>query len=119
MPAEGRENPLLKKGNSDAFFREKYLTKNKYPLYLRGIQALDSHVMDRRYSGEIAAHQACKTMYLAACLLTGQTFHKIERPENYIAESIGKSKYKKFSYIKKQKLESYGYLVEAVRLLEE
>lgn len=30
MPAEGRENHLLKKGNSDAFFREKYLTKNKY-----------------------------------------------------------------------------------------
>lgn len=29
MPAEGRENPLLKKGNFDAFFREKYLTKNK------------------------------------------------------------------------------------------
>lgn len=28
MPAEGRENPLLKKGNSDAFLREKYLTKN-------------------------------------------------------------------------------------------
>jgi len=31
MPAEGRENPLLKKGNSDAFFREKYLTKNTLP----------------------------------------------------------------------------------------
>ena len=31
MPAEGRENPLLKKGNSDAFFREKYLTKNTRP----------------------------------------------------------------------------------------
>ena len=30
MPAEGRENPLLKKGNSDAFFREKYLTKNNH-----------------------------------------------------------------------------------------
>ena len=30
MPAEGRENPLLKKGNSDAFFREKYLTKNRW-----------------------------------------------------------------------------------------
>ena len=30
MPAEGRENPLLKKGNSDAFFREKYLTKNTF-----------------------------------------------------------------------------------------
>ena len=32
MPAEGRENPLLKKGNFDAFFREKYLTKNS-PTY--------------------------------------------------------------------------------------
>lgn len=32
MPAEGRENPLLKKGNSDAFFREKYLTKNSKSL---------------------------------------------------------------------------------------
>lgn len=30
MPAEGRENPLLKKGNSDAFFREKYLTKKHF-----------------------------------------------------------------------------------------
>ena len=30
MPAESRENPLLKKGNSDAFFREKYLTKNNH-----------------------------------------------------------------------------------------
>lgn len=27
MPAGNRENPLLKKGNSDAFFREKRLTK--------------------------------------------------------------------------------------------
>ena len=33
MPAEGRENPLLKKGNSDAFFREKYLTKNRENRY--------------------------------------------------------------------------------------
>ena len=32
MPAEGRENPLQKKGNSDAFFREKYLTKNNLTL---------------------------------------------------------------------------------------
>lgn len=39
MPAEGRENHLLKKGNSDAFFREKYLTKNifveGYAIYYR------------------------------------------------------------------------------------
>ena len=29
MPAESRENPMLKKGNSDAFFKEKHLTKNR------------------------------------------------------------------------------------------
>lgn len=39
MPAEGRENPLLKKGNSDAFFREKYLTKNNQ----KEKSELDSH----------------------------------------------------------------------------
>ena len=33
MPAESRENPLLKKGNSDAFFKEKYLTKNTQMFY--------------------------------------------------------------------------------------
>ena len=41
MPAEGRENPLLKKGNSDAFFREKYLTKNKQVIL--GIYQKNSH----------------------------------------------------------------------------
>ena len=29
MPAEGMENPLLKKGNSDAFFREKYVNNGE------------------------------------------------------------------------------------------
>ena len=36
MPAESRENPLLEKGNFDAFFREKYLTKN-----IPGVEYLD------------------------------------------------------------------------------
>lgn len=95
------------------------LERDEYPLYIRGIQALDSHVMNGKYSGEIAAQQACKVMYLASCLLKEQPFQKIEDPQFYIAKSIGQSRYKKFGYMKKQKLESYGYLVEAVRLLEE
>ena len=40
MPAEGKENPLLKKGNSDAFFREKYLTKNIDPTTQQIFQCL-------------------------------------------------------------------------------
>jgi hypothetical protein len=32
--------------------------------------------------------------------------------------NIGKSKFKNLSYIKRLKLEAYGYLYEAVKLLE-
>ena len=53
MPAEGRENPLLKKGNSDAFFREKYLTKNIRTGVLKNTR-LDT-VLNRSYS-ELADH---------------------------------------------------------------
>lgn len=100
---------IIGKGTSD---------EKEYPFYLSGAKSLDNHVLGGRYSGEIAALQACKAMYLAACVLTGSTYKKIEHPEEYIDADIGKTKYKKLSYIKKYKLESYGYLVEAVRLLE-
>ena len=93
--------------------------KEEYPLYIKGIQSLGGHVIGMKYSGEIAAHQACKVMYLTACILTDHKYQKIEHPEIYLDESLGKSKYKKMAYMKRQKLESYGYLVEAVRLLDE
>ena len=80
---------------------------------------LDGHVLRGKYNGELAAMDACQVMYLAACVLKRQPFVKIENPENYIAENISKSQYRKLSYMKKHKLEAYGYLVEAVRLLEE
>lgn len=94
-----------------------FLDAEEYPLYISGAKALDNHVLGGRYSGEVAALQACKVMYLASCVLTGSPFRKIQHPEEYIDASIGKTKYKRLSYIKKYKLESYGYLVEAVRLL--
>lgn len=68
---------------------------------------------------EMAAIQACSVMYMAACILKNKEFVKIEKPEDYLKDSISKSKYKNLAYIKKLKLEAYGYLVEAVRLLEE
>ncbi len=63
--------------------------------------------------------QACSVMYMAACILKNKEFVRIEKPEDYLKDSISKSKYKNLAYIKKLKLEAYGYLVEAVRLLEE
>lgn len=95
------------------------MEKEDYQEYIKGIRSVGSHIISSGYNGEIAANQACKVMYLAACLLTGDTFRKIEHPEDYINQNLGKSIYRKLSYMKKQKLEAYGYLVEAVRLLNE
>ena len=93
--------------------------KEDYTEYLKGIKAVGTNILFLNYSGEIAAHQACKVMYLAACLLKEKEFVKIEHPEEYINQKIDQKKYKGLSNIKKQKLEAYGYLVEAVQLLEE
>lgn len=95
------------------------IEKKDYAEYLMGIKAVGTHILFLNYSGEIAAHQACKVMYLAACLLKQKNFIKIEYPELYIDRKFDNKKYKGLSSIKKQKLEAYGYLVEAVHLLEE
>lgn len=89
-----------------------------YRKLITGIKSIRTHIFRENYSGEIAAIQACSVMYMAACVLKKE-FVRIENPEMYIKDSIGKSKYKSLSYIKRIKLEAYGYLVEAVRLLEE
>lgn len=96
-----------------------YTDPEEYPMYVEGANALDSHILRGKYNGETAAINACQVMYLAACVLKRNPFKRIENPERYIDEKMAKSKYKRLSYIKKHKLEAYGYLVEAVRLLEE
>jgi predicted nucleotidyltransferase component of viral defense system len=95
------------------------LEKDDYPEYIAGIQSAASHIIAYKYSGEIAAHQACKVMYLATGLLKNKEFVKIENPEIYLDQTISNTKYKKLTGIKKQKLEAYGYLYEAVKLLDE
>ncbi|MBR3761464.1 MAG: nucleotidyl transferase AbiEii/AbiGii toxin family protein [Lachnospiraceae bacterium] len=93
--------------------------KEDYKEYIKGIKAVGTHILFLDYSGEIAAHQACKVLYLVTCLLKEKVFIKIEHPEIYIEQKIDQKKYKGLSSIKKQKLEAYGYLVEAIRLLED
>lgn len=91
----------------------------EYRKLVGGIKSIRTHMFKENYSGEIAAIQACSVMYMAACVLKNKEFVRIEAPENYIKDSIGKSRFKNLSYIKRLKLEAYGYLVEAVQLLEE
>lgn len=95
------------------------IRKEEYIEYLKGIKAVGTHILFLNYSGEIAAHQACKVIYLAACILKEKEFAEILNPEWYIDQKLDNKKYKGLSSIRKQKLEAYGYLVEAVHLLEE
>ena len=93
--------------------------KEEYPLFLRGIKSIGGHILGMKYSGEIAAQQACKVLYLASCLLTNSKYKPIIDAHLYANVSIATSKYNKLAYIRKQSLEAYGYLVEAVHLLDE
>ena len=92
--------------------------KQDYLEYLRGIKAISNHILTMKYSGEIASHQACKVLYLAACLTTEATLKHIVNPEDYIDQNISSDRYRKLSSIKKQNLESFGYLVESIKLLD-
>ena len=92
---------------------------DEYRKLMQGIKRIRTHMYKEMYSGEIAAVQACSVMYMAACVLKNQEFKRIENPEQYIADSVGKTKYKTLGYMKRMKLEAYGYIVEAVRLLEQ
>lgn len=91
----------------------------EYQKLMCGIKSIRTHIFNEKYSGEIAAIQACSVLYMAARILKNKEFKRIKKPENYIKDRIGRSKYTRLAYIKKLKLEAYGYLVEAVRILEE
>ncbi len=91
-----------------------------YKNYQKGMDGIRGHVYKQKYNGEVAVLYACEVMYLAASILTNQkTCPRITNPESYIDAAITLPQYKKFSYLKRAKLEAYAYLVEAVKLLEE
>jgi hypothetical protein len=95
-----------------------YIEPEEYKLYLSGISKITGHIFNIKYSGEMAAIDACKVMCLAACVLTNRDkMIIINKPEDYLFEKISLKKYSKLSYIKKMKLEAYGYLIEATKIM--
>lgn len=100
--------------------RGSVVAKEDYPVYKKGITALSSHIFSGKYTGDMAAFQACKVFYLAACLLTDQnTLINVVNPDDYKNQKIPLKAYKKLDYIRKMDLEAYAYLLEGTRLLEQ
>lgn len=91
---------------------------NEYPMYLAGIKSISTHIYDERYSAEKAVQSACKTMYLAACILRKSNFEKIIDCNLYLDCNIGKSNYSKLSKLRKFNAEAFAYVIKTVELLE-
>lgn len=89
----------------------------EFPLFVKGIHSIGGHVLSMRYNAPLAAEQASRVMYLAACLLTGNPFVPIREPETYLKANISKSPYKRLSYMRGQNAEAFAYIVEAVRMI--
>ncbi len=94
------------------------IDKNDYAEYLRGIKSLRNHILLNSYNTDDATWKACKVMYLASCLFSGNPFKKIEQPASYLSERLVGDQYKKLSYVRRQRPDAYACLVEATRNLE-
>ena len=94
------------------------INKEDYSEYLRGIKSLKNHILLSGYNTDDATWKACKVMYLASCLLSGNPFRKIDNPEDYISARLEGEQYKKLSYVRKQQTDAYAYLVEATKNLK-
>lgn len=90
-----------------------------YQNYQKGLSGIRGHIYKTKYNGEYAAIYACEVMYLAASVLTNRNdCPYITQPEIYNDVKLALKEYQKLSYIKKVKLEAYGYIVEAVKMLK-
>jgi hypothetical protein len=92
--------------------------KEDYTEYLRGIKSLGNHILIHGYNADAATWKACKVMYLASCMLSGNSYKIIENVVEYQSTRLEGDPYRKMAYIRKQNLEAYAYLVEATRILE-
>jgi len=92
---------------------------DEYAYYKKGLSGIRGHIYKTKYNGEYAALYACEVMYLAASVLTEQeACPLITNPEKYIDSQIALQEYNKLTYMKRAKLEAYGYIVEAVNMLD-
>lgn len=91
-----------------------------FKYYIDGIGRIRNHIISQMFNGEIAGTYAGRVMYLAASILTGNDdIISIKEGERYIDQRAEASKPKWFSYMKIVDLVSYGYLIEALRLLKD
>ena len=91
----------------------------EYPLYVKGIRDLRGHIYAENYSPEIAATRATKVMYMAACLLMGNDYERIEDAAAFAGEKLTVDKLMPLAYLRKVSAEAYAYAIKTDRLIAE
>ncbi|MBE5872206.1 MAG: nucleotidyl transferase AbiEii/AbiGii toxin family protein [Lachnospiraceae bacterium] len=90
-----------------------------FKYYIDGIGRIRNHIISQMFNGEIAGAYASRVMYLAASVLTGNdSILGIKDGGEYVAQKPEIFKPKWFSYMRIVDPVSYGYLIEASRLLK-
>lgn len=96
-----------------------HYSSDEYPLYLQGMRGIVGHIYGERFSADKAVLPACKTMYLAACLLKRKRFNRVTDPSRFSGAHIGNTQYARLSSLRKLDAEAFAYAVQAIELLEE
>ena len=94
------------------------INKEDYAYFADGIRRISGHIYSERFNGELAAYIACEVFYLAVCIYTDTEYKKIVNPNEFINESLNFKGAKSINYLRKVNLESYAYVVSAIKLLD-
>lgn len=93
---------------------------SEYKNFSSGIMAIQGHIFVGRINGENAGAYASEVMYLAACLLTGETKpERISDPEAYREIRLNIRGIRKISSIRNTSPRAYAYMVKSFQLLNE
>ncbi len=95
------------------------VSKEEYPIYVKGIRELRSHIYAENYTPEIAAGRAAKIMYMVACLLSDTEYLRVNDYAEFLDMKIEQEKLSSLRYMRKVNPEAYAYVIKTDRLLAE
>lgn len=90
---------------------------DEYTLYVKAIRDLRDHIYAERYTPEVAARQAPRVLYAAACLLKHVTFQNISDPSEYLRAQYKRQAFMPMKYLKRIDPLAYAFTIQADRLL--
>ena len=94
------------------------LYPEQYPNFKKGILRIKNHILNGKFSGEIAGACACRVLYLSVSILIGaKSLSKKEDPKEALEAKIEFARPRSFSYLRVIDPIAYGYAAKASKLL--